>query len=434
MIRFGPQDDEERMGNTTPRTDRGLDASRRCFALLGLCAALSAPLAAQPIEISSQDEHADWPSAAFAPDGDLWVAWSAYNGKGADMIRLRRRSGGEWLETMTVTPRAGDYLETALAIQPDGRVWVAWAAQESGNFEIYARSLHRGSWSPVVRLTHDLQPDFHPKLLADLRGRLHLVWQSFRTGDANIYLKTFEGRRWSAAIPVTSHEANDWRPAAALDAQGRLFIVYDTYRHGDYDVYLRVFEDGALSPEYPIADSPDFEARASVAIDREGLAWIAWDRQGPNWALDMPHWTRDSERGDWGQPPPWSVDGSVGRFVSLRYTQKIGVAVFADGRRWTPRGSLEDAMSEEFALSYEIPQMTIDPSGAPRLFLRRWVPRNDGGSMKERPAGWNVHTMTYAGGSWTPPVRLERSSGSNDQRISTAVDADGKLLGRLPRG
>ncbi len=396
---------------------------RTACALLAFCLVLSA----QPVQISSQGEHADWPAAAIAPNGDLWVSWSAYDGNGADAIRLRRRAGTSWQEPLTVTPRGGDYLETALAIQPDGRVWVAWSAQVGGNFDLYARSWHRGEWSAVTRLTSDPQPDFHHKLLADSSGRLHLVWQSFRTGDANIYLKTFNGRRWSEAIALTTHEANDWRPDAALDAQDRLFVVYDTYRHGDYDVMLRTLADGELSREYPIADSPNFEARASLAVDRDGRAWVAWDDQGPNWALDMPHWNRDSQRGDWGEPPPWSVDGSVGQLVSLRRSQKIGVAVFADGQRWQPTGSLEDAMTAEFALSYEIPQITIDPSGAPRLFLRRWVPRSDGGSMTERPLGWNVHTMTYAGGAWTPPEMIERSAGSNDQRIATATDRDGTM-------
>ena len=395
------------------------------LALVGIQGTLVATSGAQPEEISSPDRHADWPSAAVAPNGDLWVAWAEYDGRGSDEVMIRRMSGGNWGEPVVASPRAGDYLKTALAIQPDGRVWVAWGAQVSGNVDIYARSWHEGRWDPVERLTTDPQPDLHHRLLADATGRLHLVWQSFRTGDANIYLKSFDRNRWSAPTAVTTHEANDWEPAAALDGQGRLFIVYDSYRHGDYDVFLRVLEEGELSPEHAIADSPNFEARATVAIDREGRAWIAWDDQGPNWGLDMPYWNRESERGDWGTPAPWSVERSVGQLVSLRYSQKIGVAVFSGGQRWQPTGSLETAMSDEFALSYEIPQMTIDPSGSPRLFLRRWVPRNDGGGMKERPGAWNIHSMTYSGGQWSAPERLEKSAGSNDQRLSTAVAPDG---------
>lgn len=409
-------------------------AVRLCLLAVVLVAGQIAPVPApgQPVEISQAGEHADWPAAAFAPNGDLWVAWTAYDGNGADQVRARRRTGSEWHDVVTVSPRAGDFLKASIAIQPDGRVWIAWSAQVDGNFDIYARSWHDGRWDPMAQLTSDPQPDFHHSLQAASNGKLHVVWQSFRTGDANVYLKTLDGSRWSAPIAISTHEANDWEPSTALDEQDRLYVVYDSYRHGDYDVMLRVLDGSELSQEYPIADSPDFEARASVAIDGDGRAWIAWDDQGPNWALDMPSWNRASEGGDWGEPAPWSVEGSVGRLVSLRYTQKIGVAVFAGGQRWTPTGSIEDAMSDEFALSYEIPQITIDPSGTPRLFLRRWVPYNNGSSMKERPAAWNVHAMTYSADTWSSPEMLEASSGSNDQRVAVATSAEGRTWVAFP--
>lgn len=395
--------------------------------MVTICLLVAADMSAQPTEVSDLTRHADWPSAAFAPNGDLWVAWSEYDTSGFDEIKIRQRVGQRWEESMVVSPRPGDFLKTALAIQPDGRVWVTWAAQIDSNFDLYARSWHAGRWSPVERLTTDPQPDFHHRLLADTKGGLYLVWQSFRSGDSNILLKTYDGNRWSAAIPVTSHEANEWEPDAALDGQGRLFIVYDTYRHGDYDVNLRVFEDSQLSREFPIADSPNFEARATVAVDGEGRAWVAWDDQGPNWALDQPYWDRESKTGDWGTPPPWSIEGSVGRLVSLRTSQKIGVAVFSGGQRWTPKGSLEEPMSEEFAHSYEIPRMAIDPGGSPRLFLRRWEARNDGSGMKERPGAWNIHSMTYEGHRWTAPRRVAHSAGSNDQRLSAVIDPGGRM-------
>ena len=331
-----------------------------------------------------------------------------------------------------MSPSGGDYLKTDIAIRPNGHVWVSWAAQADGNFDLYARSWHDGKWDPVTRLTTDPQPDLNHRLLSDSGGRLYLVWQSFRSGDADIYLKVRDSGRWSSPIPITSHEANDWEPSAAIDAHDRLFVAYDTYRHGDFDVYLRVFDNGELSPEFPVADSPSFEARSSIAIDREGRAWVAWDDQGPSWALDMPGWTRDSRRGDWGAPPPWSVEGSVGRLVSLRRSQKIGVAVFAGGRRWSTAGSIERRMSDDFALSYEIPQIVVESNGTPRLFLRRWVARNDGGSMKERPGAWNVHTMTYSGDQWSAPERLEQSAGSNDQRVAAAIDPDGQMWVAYP--
>lgn len=378
------------------------------------------------VEVSDPASHADWPSAAFAPNGDLWVAWCAYDGSGSDVVQLRRRTADGWGETMTVTPRAGDLLGTSLAVSRDGRVWVAWAEQTDGNFDLFARSWHAGNWDSVHRVTEDPQPDLHQRLALDSGGNLHVVWQSFRTGDANVYHKSLSGGHWSPAMAVTTHEASDWEPAIAVDSQDRLFIVYDTYRHGDYDVYLRILENGVLSREFPIADSPHFEGRASIALDREDRAWIAWDDQGPAWALDQPSWTREARAGDWGRPAAWSVEGSVGQKVSLRYSQKIGLAVFAGGQRWRPGGGLEAAMENGFAQSYELPEMAVDSAGTPRLFLRRWVPRDDGGSMKERPGAWNVHVMAYAGDRWSAPVMVKDSSGSNDQAIGVAEDPLGR--------
>ncbi len=404
----------------------------RLLSVVALWVSSALLVPAWALDISGTGSHADWPSAGFGPDGDLWVAWIEYDGNGTDRVHLRRRAGSDWQPTMVASPAPGDYLETALAVQPDGRVWVAWAAQIDGNFDLYARSWREGEWTSVERLTADPQPDMHHRLLADSQGRLFLVWQSFRTGDANIYLKVFDKDRWSGAVPLTSHEANEWRPDAALDSQGRLFVAYDTYRHGDYDIYLRIYHDGTLSPEHPIADTPRFEARATVAVDSQGRAWVAWDDQGPGWGLDQPNWTRQAKRGDWGPEPPWSVEGSVGRMVSLRYTQAIGVAVFAGGRRWEPRGRLADSMTPEFALSYEIPQLAIDADGLPRLFMRRWVPIDDGGGMKERPGAWNIHWMAYRGDGWTAPERLADSAGSNDQRLSVATASDGRMWIAFP--
>lgn len=228
---------------------------------------------------------------------------------------------------------------------------------------------------------------------------MHLVWQSFRTGDANIYWKSFDGTSWSGSVAVTSHEASGWRPAIAIDSQDRVLVAYDSYRRSDCDVFLWILDDGRLSPEHPIADSARFEARATVAVDRQDRAWVPWDDQGPAWALDMPAWDLTATSGDWGPPAPWRKEGSAGQKVSLRYSQRIGVAVFAGGQRRIPKDALKQSPDGNFALSYEIPEMTIDASGAPRLFLRRWVPRNDGSSMAELPAAWNLHSMTYTGGA-----------------------------------
>ena len=218
-------------------------------------------------------------------------------------------------------------------------MWVAWAAQFDGNFDIYARSLKDGAWSSISRLTTHSQPDFHHRLATDSQGNLHLAWQSFRTGDSNIYLKTYDGRRWSAPIPITTHEAGDWEPAIALDSRDRLYIAYDTYRHGDYDVFVRILDDGLLSEEYPVAASAQFEARATIAIDKDDRAWIGYDLQREGWALDKPYWDLSSKVGDWGRPAPWTVrdPGGVSNKISLRTETGIAWRSSTTGAAGRPR-------------------------------------------------------------------------------------------------
>ncbi len=389
-------------------------------------------MAVTPAErLSSREDYADYPAAAVAPNGDLWLVFLSYDEQGSDTVKVRRRTAAGWQPAETITSTPGDFLKTAAAATPDGTLWVAWAARMDGNFDIYARKFEGKRWSPISRLTESPGADFHHRLAADSKGNLYLVWQSFRTGDGNIYLKVFDGARWSAAIAVSSHEASEWEPVIALDSKDRLYIAYDTYRHGDYDVFLRIFQNGELGPEIPIADSPDFEARASIAIDKDDRAWIAWDNQGPNWALDMPHWNIDSREGDWGAPADWSAPdprGRVGRKVSLRYTQGIGIAVYAKGRRWTPQASIASVLPDEPPAGVlEIPHLAVDGAGVPWLFFRRWLRRNDGGGMAERPMGWRIYASAYATDHWTEPIVLKNSAGSNDNRPSIVLQ-DGESL------
>lgn len=392
-------------------------------------------LAAAPIvsaeRLSSPEDYADYPTATVAANGDLWLAFLSYDQQGGDVVKVRRKTADGWLPAETITPTPGDFLKTAAASTPDGAVWVAWAARIEGNFDIYARKFDAAGWSPIRRLTESPGADFHHRLAADSKGNLHLVWQSFRTGDGNIYWKTFDGVRWSAAVAVSSHEASEWEPAIALDSQDRLYIAYDTYRHGDYDVFLRVFENGEAGPEIPVAASPDFEARAAIAIDNDDRAWIAWDNQGPAWGLDMPHWKFDGAAGDWGAPADWTAPdprGRVGQKISLRYTQDIGIAVYAKGRLWAPKASLAAVLpAEPPAGVLELPHFAIDGAGVPRLFFRRWLRRNDGGGMAERPLAWRIYSSAYESDRWSEPLPLEDSAGSNDNRPAVVLQ-DGKSL------
>lgn len=106
---------------------------------LALLFALAAAAAAPAERLSSPEDYADYPAAAVAPNGDLWLAFLSYDQRGSDVVKVRRRTSAGWQPAETITPAPGDFLKTAAAAAPDGSLWVAWAAQVEGNFDIYAR-------------------------------------------------------------------------------------------------------------------------------------------------------------------------------------------------------------------------------------------------------------------------------------------------------
>ena len=86
----------------------------RAFGTVALCCLLLTTLRAETTEISDPERHGEWPSAAFSPNGDLWVAWTEYDGRGADEIKVRNRTGDDWQSPMTVSPRAGGLSQDGL--------------------------------------------------------------------------------------------------------------------------------------------------------------------------------------------------------------------------------------------------------------------------------------------------------------------------------
>jgi hypothetical protein len=256
----------------------------------------------------------DFPAAAEAKDGTLWVAYVAYRyGTGdapilgnykqqpanfdslvpkgnGDQVRLARISedGTTFTDVAAVTAPGQDVMRPAIAVDNDGDVWIVWSQNVKGNWDLYTRHYHNGDPSPVERLTTDVGPDLAPALARDDRGTLWLAWQGFRDGQSDIFLRSRPngGDRWSDRITVSDSPKNDWDPAIACAHDGSVYVVWDTYDKGDYDVRMRRIVNGKPEPVIPVADTPFFEARASVVCDAQNRAWVAYEQGSQEWGKD----------------------------------------------------------------------------------------------------------------------------------------------------
>ena len=401
-----------------------LSLSRDRIFLGGRAAARRLPLTAALSDSPTDD---DYPAATVASDGSIWCAYVSYTtgplvdseatsrgefdslvAKGnGDQIRLMRFAGGKWEAAIKVTAPGLDVWRPAVAVAPNGEVWVVWSQNNGGNWDLYARTYTPAEriFGETRRLTTGKGADINVVAAGNGASGVWIAWQAWRDGNFDILTAklgaTIEPQRVSITRTNGSN-ANDWNPAIAAGTDGTVWVAWDTYDQGNYDVYARSFEDGKRSEPIAVAASPRFEARASVAVDRANRLWVAFEDAGPNWGKDY---------GDrW--PGKQGVAFYIERYIKLRCIDK--------GKVYETRGELRSDLGEsyhddpkkpmELRHRISIPRVVIDEADRVWVFYRRHPLRS---GLGERWAGYANY---YAGGDWAGEVALPYSDNVLDNR------------------
>ena len=277
--------------------------------------ALAAQTGAQ-FQLSSSAEEEDFPSMAQSGD-DIYLTYTEFvhgdrsvaTGTGTsqpitDFSFLARPAGGDqvflmhysisqrvWTGPFSVTNTGEDVMRSAVAVDGQGRAWVFYSAQRSGNFDIYAKSARAdGTLSAEIRLTKDPGTDIFPVATTDAAGRVWVAWQGFRNNNLEVLTSAQTGDTFAPEAIVSVSPASDWDPAIAAAPNGEVTISWDTYDKGDYDVYLRRvrFTDQiGMDDPIPVAATVNFEARSSLAYDAQNRLWIAYEVAGSKWGKDF---------------------------------------------------------------------------------------------------------------------------------------------------
>lgn len=368
----------------------------------------------------------DYPAIAIGPDGRVWVAWIAFE-NGSDTIRLRSSADGEtWADAVTIGP-PGEYYQVALVSTEPGAVTAVASAIRSGLVHLYKAEYSLGGEPSGGALTHGPGPDTFPRMAASPDGDVYLVYQSGAKGNTDISLMMRRGGEWSASLKVTEHPANDWEPSVALNARGEAAIAWDSYRHGNYDIFLRRYVGGEPGPLERITASGDFQAHVSIAYDRRDRLWLAWDNGGPNWGKDH-----------------YGIDGIHRGESGLYFHRQAQVRVLDRGRvakpvppidhRFPPSpitGSWMALGLDSARQTYtEYPTLQVDGRGRVWAILRtRTLGRANPPSVAARSIFpyWDYKVTMFDGHGWTAPVWVPFSDGRNEQRPAAAVDASGNL-------
>ncbi len=367
----------------------------------------------------------DYPVAAKAGDGSVWLVSVAYHPehptlptpnreefaklvptKNGDRIELRRFDGKTWHPAIPVTDKGLDVWRPTVAVDGQGSVVVAWAQQLEGDWEIYSRRYTPakgggdGTWSAVTRVTTAKGSDFHVVATTDSQGTVWLAWQAWRDGNYGIMVSARkEGHAWSQPRNISDSPANDWGPSIAADAKGNVYVAWDTYDKGNYDVRLCTISQGEASVK-PVADSSRFEARPHLACDAKGRVWIAYEEGDEQWGKDFAHA---------GSVTNVGIEKNPG--FALYVNRTLAVKCLEDGRLLQPAGKLDDAFRQvNLNRGKSVPRLAIDDKGGVWLAFRHHpLPSGQGET-------WIGSYVRYTGSEWSVPHRLIESSNLIDNR------------------
>ncbi len=347
----------------------------------------------------------DYASLALAADGDLYVAWLAWE-PDADQVLARRRHQGQWGEVLKLSPEPGDNWETQTAIAGDGSVWVVWPSRDGTNWDLWGRRIDGGKVGKLERLTSDPGAELYQDLVADRRGRLWLAWQASRDGQYDIYLKSYENGTWGPEIKISDSPANDWEPAVAADSSGRVYVAWDSYQDGNYDIFLRTLEQGRLSDVRQLTRAPHFQARPCLAVDGQDRLWLSWEEASVLWGKDQGFLVQKR----------W--------FSRLRSPRTPRIACLQNGKLMEPEQNLKQALPPGMRRANELPELFFDAEGRLWVVYRRSERKSSAGNPKTM---WREYAAFWDGRQWRTDIWIPYTVGREDVRLAAAQDPAGGL-------
>ena len=360
---------------------------------------------------------------------------------GGDQVFLVQYSKSKrtWSEPMPVTSTGQDIMRTAVAVDGKKRVWVFYAANRKGNFDLYARAFSGGRWSQEQRLTTDEGTDINPVAATDASGKVWVAWQGFRNDNLEILAAAQNGDGFTPETTVSFSKSSDWDPSIAASSNGEVAIAWDTYDKGDYDVYFRRLKMGntiQMESPVPVAASARFEARSSVAYDRQNRLWVAYETSEEKWGKDngalakggIPLYRDHSVSVKCFQGSSvFETAANIASVMPIAATPQSLQAAKKNARKKSAGPVDEDDTAGPNALRMKLnsfPHLAVDASGTVYITYRtRLFPgRTPAGSV------WNEEMVYFDGSAWKGPIQMPNTDQWIDNRPAMAAIAPGDLM------
>ena len=320
------------------------------------------------------------PTAAIDSDGQLWVAWQAFDGDACVVVVSRREAKG-WTPPVVASASSQSAWRPVLRASVSHGVWLAWDAWTGHHFQVFARRIGPdGTLGLVVQISDLPLLAMDVDLAVDDDDTAWVVWE--------------QSPPWGA-----DHRFNATRQLvlAAIDSSGQTYLARSPWGAGQAPIPIETFTH-VQSAEYIVPVSP------RLIVGRRGIELFfqrfrSSDYVDFGWQLERLVYSGSM----------WSDPETVSPFHGTPDT-RYGVAALADGRRVVAHNA------SEFR-----PMQTLERWQAGLPFLR------DGAGPVSRER-IEVLTLAPPAAAVDPPLRIAFPRYEGVREDSPRVRRDGRTI------
>jgi len=216
----------------------------------------------------------------------VYVVWhDATPGTNDIYFRHSADRGATWQSAKRITFTAGHSVRPAVAAY-GASVYVTWADDTSGNYEIYFRRSgdNGATWNPVKRLTHNGGSSEYPAVAVS-GANVYILWSDDTPGNNEIYFRRSAtwGTSWEAAQKLSASSGDTTEPTIAAPVGGSaVYIAGDSNYTGNKEIHFCSSGDNGASWEsvQRITNTSGASGYATLACDGADV-FLAWHDDTP---------------------------------------------------------------------------------------------------------------------------------------------------------
>lgn len=331
------------------------------------------------------------PWAMQAKDGKIWVVWAADRSGNDYNIYYTTYNGLTWSsDTALVTDNAEDKLPS-ICQTANGTIWIVWASDRAptGNKQIYYKtSSNNGvSWSPDTRLTNNLWTDSSPAIIQTMDGKIWVFFHSYRAAggtESDIYYKIYDGLTWSADLQLTVFPGQDTNPEAIQARDGTIWLFWTSSRDGNYEVYYRTATSyGAWGyVDVQLTNNTADDARPSGLQAKDGKIWVVWssNRDG-----DYELFYNTYNGTDWGSDTQFTFNTVQDKDPSVIIDKDLKIWVFFASYR--PDNNYE-LYYKTASIDHDVGLTSVEPSS-------NIIYKSYGAQVQVKTKNYGINTETF---------------------------------------